>query len=161
MATIREPYDAKRVQESEEGTSEAKKEKIWVSWQPSSSEDSSEAGSDGEVEEKMRNETVLVLPLENWGLSEPIEEEDRALLPQIQEAVDIMLGDAVKPVEGLQGLGGSSGGLSVGEDAIPENSVRLKELVGAADVAETAALDNRNFIGEIVEWSEMNRTSRS
>ena len=141
MATIREPYVVRRVQESEEGTSEAKKEKIRVSWQPSSSEYGSESRSNGEVEEKMSNKTVLVLPLEDWGLSEPIEEEDPALLPQIQKAIDIMLGDAVElaaavtdnlktrasaPLglgEGLQGLGGGSRGLSVGEDAIAENSV--------------------------------------
>ena len=163
MATIREPYVTRRVHESQEGTSEAKKEKIWVSWKPSSSEDGSESGSEREVEEKMSNETMSVLPLEDWGLLEPIEEEDRALLPQIQEAIDIMLGDAVEPAaavrdnlkrstsarlalgEGLQGLGAGSEGLSVGADAIPENRVRLKELVGTEDVAEAAELDKRNF----------------
>ena len=46
MATKGEPSIITRVEESEEGTSETKKEKIWVSWQPSSSE----GGSDSERE---------------------------------------------------------------------------------------------------------------
>ena len=90
------------------------------------------------------------------------EEEDHALLPRIQEAVEMLLGDAAatkaKEAEvstagdqSLQPTGGeiSSGGnkeLSVGENASQENSVKLREWVGVEDVVEAAALDNRNFI---------------
>ena len=60
MAAIREPDVARRGQKSEESTHKPAEEKIWVSWQPSSSEEESEEEAGGE----MNNGTVLVLPLE-------------------------------------------------------------------------------------------------
>ena len=54
-----------RVEEDGDSTPKPKR-KLWVSWQPSGSEDGSESESEREEEWKIGNETVVELSLEEW-----------------------------------------------------------------------------------------------
>ena len=94
------------------------------------------------------------------------------MLPQIQQAVDIMLGnviadptaaqsrhgavetssDAVTPRSDFEPRSGRGSGqnLGGGEDAISKNSVEHKRMIGMYETVEAAALENRNFIQVIV-----------
>ena len=137
------------------------KKKKRVSWLPFSSEDDSSAKSESKNEEDKHNEMVLELPKDEGKHQDTEDEEkDHALLPLIQEAVDMILTKTEVPSEDNQspqpiggGALGSSGGnedLSMGENTSQETSVKLREWVGVEDEVEAAALDNRNFIRVMV-----------
>ena len=112
------------------------------------------------------------LTLEDVNLADEEEKENYAMLPQIQQAIDIMLSNTatiptVTAAEGianvthtdqvpaipevdLSRMNGIAQGLGVGGDAIPKNSVEPKALAGMDETVEAAALDNRNFIRVII-----------
>ena len=112
------------------------------------------------------------MPIEAVNLAGVNEEEDYAMLPQIQQALEIMLNHApttptatvTEGVTDVKQTGGTlpkpvpnavddregAQGLAVGEDAIGKNSVEPKALVGIDEAVEAAAQDNRNFIRVIV-----------
>ena len=107
--------------------------------------------------------------MKEWKLPD-LEEEERnhALLPRLQEAVEMMLRDAAATKateadsssasdhllqpngEGVLGSGRGNNELSVGENASQEIGVKLRGWVVVEDDVEAAALDNRNFIRVMV-----------
>ena len=111
---------------------------------------------------------VLEISRDDRIPSDTEEEHDRAGLPLIEHAIKVMLGDGeeekradgeeaashceggLRAVAELDGSRGDIKEVGVEAEAIQENSLRLREMVGMDDVIEAAALDNRNFIRVMV-----------
>ena len=70
------------------------KKKKNVSWSQSSSESDSRTGDEYSTDGKSKNNQVWEIPIENAYLADENEEEDYAMLPQIQLALEIMLNNA-------------------------------------------------------------------
>ena len=120
-------------------------EKEKASWLPSSSESDSGSEVDDSADGDNKNSQVWEIPLENVNLADKEEKEDYAMLPQIQQALEIMLNSTaiipitnaaesvadVKPTNqtpsvpevGILGVREGTQGLGVGEHVIPKNSV--------------------------------------
>ena len=106
--------------------------------------------------------------MEGWCPPDPEEESDYAMLPQVKQAIDIMMGERTTLVnsetlaqtttgpppppeaEGRQTSREMVKVLGMGVDAIPSNSVTTKDVVGMDKMVEAASLDNRNFIRVII-----------
>ena len=123
-----------------------------VRWLPPSSEDESEMEEKDSAGGVKNIGQVLKLPLEGVNLIDMEEKKNYAMLPQIQQAIDIMLSNAAStpPATKAEGVAdmthtdpapplsevessrveGGAQGLGVGEGAILKNSVEPKEMVG-------------------------------
>ena len=104
------------------------------------------------------------MPLEGWCTPDPEEESDYAMLSQVKQAIDIMMGERTalpnsetpaQTITGPPSPPAAEGGpksrevvkeLGMGVDAIPSNSGTTKEVIGTDEMVEAASLDNRNFI---------------
>ena len=71
-----------------------KKKKKNVSWSQSSSGSDSRMEDEYSTDGKSKNNQVWEFPIENAYLADENEEEDYAMLPQIQQALEIMLNNA-------------------------------------------------------------------
>ena len=161
---INDAATSSRIGETTSRTTGPEKTQKRVSWMPSSSEDESE---EDEGEERLQ-EATWELSLEGWCPPDPEEESDYAVLPQVKQAIDITMGDRtalvnpetlVHTVTGPPPNPEASKGytsrevvkeLGMGVDAIPNNSVTTKDVVGMDEMVEAASLDNRNFIRVII-----------
>ena len=117
----------------------------------------------------LKNETKITA---RFGRCPSEEKEDYSMLPQMQQAIDIILGDTVAtpiathtedknivihkelaiPLSEIERtrVGEVIQVLDGGDDAIPKTSVGPKEMNRMDETVEAAALDNRNFIRAIV-----------
>ena len=131
---------------------------------PSSSEDETEEDEG----ERTSQESSWELSMEGWAPPNLGEDNAYAMLPQIKQAIDIMMGGRSNPtnLEGVEDestspmppsqlaaapdLGEAVTELGMGVDAIPSNSVTTGDVVGMDEMVEATSLDNRNFIRVII-----------